>query len=75
LVAANVAAFAIASWSETEAQRYPDKQTQVHVEKRVFPVWGECSEAEYGFLLVEVMIVAGAAGYGGARLLEAMADD
>ena len=74
LVAANCAAIAAASWSDAEAQRYPSKQQQV-VEQRRFPLWGECSEFEYQFLLADVMVVAGALGYCGARLLESMADD
>lgn len=74
LVAANCAAIAAASWSEAEAQRYPSKQ-QPAVEQRRFPLWGECSEFEYQFLLADVMVVAGALGYCGARLLESMADD
>lgn len=74
LAAANLVAFGILNWSETESQRYPERRN-VAAQARVFPFWGECSTAEYMFLLCDAMIFAGAAGYSGARILESMADD
>ncbi len=74
LVAANFAGIAVASWSEVEAQRYPSKQQQVLVQRK-FPLWGECSEFEYRFLFVDVVVIAGLFGYCGGRLLESKADD
>lgn len=72
--AANLVAFGILTWTDTEAQRYPKRGTTA-VRQQVFPFWGQCSTAEYLFLLADAMILAGLAGYGAARALESMADD
>lgn len=74
LVAANFAAIAVYSWSETELLRHPDRGiTEEAV--RIFPVYGRCSDVEYVFLMVDLMLVAGLIGYGMARILELFSDD
>lgn len=74
LVPPNVAAAAILSWSEVEAQRYPSRATGA-VETRVFPIWGACDQQMYYFLLCDVMIACGIASHLLARKLESYTDD
>jgi hypothetical protein len=75
IVAAHLVAFGILTWSETEVQRYPKRGTPSTLQQQVFPFFGKCSSVEYLFLLADAMLVAGLGGYGGARVLESMADD
>ncbi|MEZ6061273.1 MAG: DUF4339 domain-containing protein [Planctomycetaceae bacterium] len=74
LLAANVAAFGLLKWSETEAQRHPD-ESQLTSGMRNFPLFGKCSAGQFFFLTVNSMLLAGAAGFAAARGLEAIADD
>ena len=71
---ANLVAFGIITWSEVEAQRFPQRGATT-ARHQNFPLWGKCSSTEYLFLLVDAMILSGVAGYGGARVLESMAED
>ncbi|QDU39564.1 hypothetical protein Mal4_39090 [Maioricimonas rarisocia] len=73
-IAANMAAFAVLNWTETEALRFPERTARTPPPP-VFPIWGECSQAEYLFLLMDTMLAAGLIGYGIARVLELFADD
>lgn len=74
ILAANLVAFGLLTWSETEAQRFPKRGTAA-VQQQFFPYWGQCSTWEYLFLLADAMILAGLAGYGAARALESLADE
>ncbi len=75
LVTANLVAFGILTWSETEVQRYPKRGSASVLQQQVFPFVGKCSSGEYLFLLADAMMMAGLGGYGAARVLESMADD
>ncbi len=75
IVAANLVAFGVLTWSETEVQRYPKRGTASALQQQVFPFFGKCSSGEYLFLLADAMMMAGLGGYGAARVLESMADD
>jgi hypothetical protein len=74
LVVPNVAAAAILSWSEVEAQRYPSRAAAA-AETRVFPIWGACDQQMYYFLLFDTMLFVGVAAYLVARLLESLTED
>lgn len=71
---ANLVAWGILSWSETELQRYPSRK-MMQADLKIFPIWGTCSPNEFAFLLIDVMIASGAAAYGAMVTLERMADD
>lgn len=73
-VAANLTAYWILNWSETEAQRAPDRQ-ELASGIRAFPVYGKCSSGEFMFLTVDAMLLAAVVGFFGANALEAIADD
>lgn len=72
--AANIAAYTVLEWTETEAMRFPDRNVN-SPPPPVFPYWGECTQAEYLFLLIDTMLLAGMTGYCLARALELLADD
>jgi hypothetical protein len=75
IVTANLVAFGILTWSETEVQRYPKRGSASALQQQVFPFVGKCSSGEYLFLLADAMMMAGLGGYGAARVLESVADD
>lgn len=74
VLAANSAAFWLISWSDTQSQRFPDKQ-MLASGIREFPLYGSCSPGEFMFLTIDVMMAAGIAGYFISRKLEAISDD
>lgn len=74
LVPPNIAAAAVLSWSEVEAQRYPSRSSAA-VEMRTFPVWGPCDPQMYYFLLFDMMLFVGVAAYFTARMLESLVED
>lgn len=74
MVTANVVAFSILHWSASEERRFPVRNPQTSARVQIFPMWGNCTPEEYAFLLVDVMVVAGIAGYGTARVLELQTD-
>lgn len=75
-VCANLVAFAIEAWSSEEALRFPrpGRSTQ-QAEMRPFPLIGECGRGEYMFLMLDLMLITGAAAYFAAGWLESYADD
>jgi hypothetical protein len=74
ILAGNLAAAGILSWSDKEAQRFPSKNAE-NAYEMIFPLWGSCSRVEYYFLLFDAAIFAAVIGYIGAIQLERMADD
>lgn len=74
LTAANAVAKVILDWSQTELQRFPDRQ-RLESGIRVFPGWGECDPELYYFLLCDATLLAGVVAFLLARLLERTVDD
>jgi hypothetical protein len=74
LTVPNLAAAAILSWSEYEAQRLPDRTTLTSG-IRAFPFWGPCEPTMYLFLLFDAILFVGVVAYCTARMLEALAED
>jgi hypothetical protein len=76
IICANLAALAIVEWSAEEDRRFPASETTGSQDtgRRQFPIVGECGSGEYMFLVCDAMLVAGAAGYFGARWLDSRAD-
>lgn len=70
---ANLTAFGILNWTQTELQKYPDRRGLAQA-TQIFPVWGECTQMEYSLLLLPTMIVAAIAAYTVARIVVAMTD-
>jgi hypothetical protein len=74
VAAVNFTAWTILNWSDAQLQRFPDPQL-LAAGLNVFPVWGTCARLEYLLLLADVALLAGAASYFGATLLEGFAED
>ncbi len=72
IIAANLAAFGVLSWSDRQALRFPGTGSEMG---RTFPIIGECGPAEFGLLVFHVALFAGIAAYGVAAVMEANADD
>jgi hypothetical protein len=70
---ANLTAFGILNWTQTELQKYPDRRGPAAA-AQIFPVWGECTQMEYLLLLMPTMIIAAIAAYAVARIVVAMTD-
>jgi hypothetical protein len=69
IVCANLAAWAVESWSAQEALRFPSREAQ-RAALRHFPMLGTCGSGEYLFL----MFFAGIAAWFAARWLESRAE-
>jgi hypothetical protein len=76
IVCANLVALALEAWSAEEDLRFPRRETTVGQDAggRHFPFVGRCGSGEYAFLVFDVMLVTGAAGYFGARWLDTRAE-
>lgn len=74
LLFANLTAIGILSWSELQAQRFPERSAQV-ARAEIFPLWGRCSPREYAFLFTDSIAVAGFCGFLVARCIEQRAED
>jgi|GEM_PF-3540108 len=74
ILAGNLAAAGILSWSETEAQRFPTTNAE-KASEMIFPFWGPCPVGDYYLLLFDAAIFTAVIGYVGAKQLERMADD
>jgi GYF domain 2 len=72
IVAANLAALAIESWSSNEALRFPTRGASA---VQYFPFIGECSGTEYLVLMLHLVLAAGAVAWFAAGWLEAHAED
>ena len=72
-----VAALAIDDWSRQEALRFPRAARVAGTESsaRRFPLIGECGTGEYQFLLVDLMLISGAAAWFGAGWIASRAED
>ncbi len=73
LIAANITAYAIMQWSETQSLRFPSAIPLEHG-IRQFPVWGECTDMVYFILLTDAMLLTGIVGFVLGRILVSMAD-
>ncbi len=69
IVCANLMALAIVEWSAEEDLRFPVRETTRGQDTgaRYFPFVGRCGSGEYLFLVFDVMLVTGAAGYFAAQ--------
>jgi len=74
LLFANLTAIGILSWSELQAQRFPERSVS-ETQAEIFPFWGRCSSRQYAFLLTDAIVLAGFCGYLAARYVERHADD
>lgn len=70
---ANLTAFGILNWTQTELQKYPDRRGSAQ-SAQIFPVWGECTQMEYLLLLLPTMIITAMVAYAAARIIVAMTD-
>lgn len=61
-------------WSERESMRFPSRSSQQEDSPRHFPWIGKCSNSEYMLLVVNLMLISGAGGYGIAAFLESRAE-
>lgn len=73
LSAAGLVWLAVADWSHRETIRFPRRSAD-GVQPYVFPVVGACSRFQYAVLMGDAVLLAGAIGYGTARLLESKAE-
>jgi hypothetical protein len=76
IVCANLVAFAVEEWSAKEDLRFPTREATRGQDAggRYFPLIGRCRSGEYMFLVFDVMLAAGAAGYFAARWLDSRAE-
>lgn len=76
IVCANLVAWAVEEWSAAEEIRYPAREITRGRDAggRHFPFVGKCGSGEYMFLVFDLMLVTGAAGYFAARWLDSRAE-
>ncbi len=76
VVCANLVAFALVEWSAEEDLRFPRREATIGQDagEKYFPFVGPCGSGEYAFLVFDVMLVTGAAGYFAARWLDTRAE-
>ncbi|MCA9080898.1 MAG: DUF4339 domain-containing protein [Planctomycetaceae bacterium] len=74
ILVANLTGAALIAWTRRELLRFPSPLIKLQG-GYVFPFWGPCTIQEYGFLLIDSMLLAGLIAYGLAMLLESMTSD